>query len=128
MGVAIAPNYREEVPNVDFPNGNLDRESIGTPETDATSPHANFSTAFTGKIVIPAGMGGVYKFISNTDDDGALFVDGQLVSYDPGGHGGRDADTAAAPAFVTPITLAPGSYNFVFLQAEQGGGASAQML
>ena len=127
QGVAIAPDYREEVDTVNFPNGTLDRDAAGTPEGAAPN-RANFSTAFTGKIIIPAGMGGEYKFISRTDDDGALFVNGQLVSYDPGGHGPRDADTVAAPAFVTPITLQPGSYNFVFLQAEQGGGSDAVML
>ena len=121
LGVTVEPDYREEAGTLEFPDPTLDRNLNGIPVN-------NYSTAFTGKIVIPAGQGGEYRFISNTDDDGALFVNGQLVSYDPNGHGQRDADDAANTAgFVTPITLQPGQYNFVFLQAEQAGGAGATM-
>jgi hypothetical protein len=108
VSVNMAPTYREEVDSVNFPNGTLDRPGDGLPANND-----NYSTAFTGKINIPAGEGGQYTFIANTDDQGFLWVNGQLVSVTPGPD--------------TPITLAPGSYNFVFLQAEQAGGSAAIM-
>jgi hypothetical protein len=96
------------------------------PSPDPAIRASDNSTAFTGKIRTDAA--GTYTFISNTDDDGYLWVDGQLVSSDAttstnGGHGTRNAST------LFPISLAANtSYDFVFLQSQGGGGAGANML
>ena len=74
-----APAVQTIVPQVDF--------SWGDFSPDPAIPNDNFSTEFTGKIVAPST--GTYYLISNTDDDGYLWVNGQLVSSDPGGHGTR---------------------------------------
>ncbi|MGE5612213.1 MAG: DNRLRE domain-containing protein, partial [Bacillota bacterium] len=80
----------------------------------------HFSSRWTGRIIAPAT--GTYTIISLTDDDGYLWVDGQLVSSDPGGHGYRDATN------ITPIDLEEGqSYDFVFEQLDSGGGAYARV-
>ena len=74
----------------------------------------NFSTEFFGKV--HADISGWYYFSSNTDDDGYLWVDGQLVSEDPGGHGQREA---LYYGYVNPIHLDAGQdYNFIFRQIE----------
>ena len=36
-------------------------------------------------------VAGTYTFVNATDDDGYLFVNGQLVASDPGGHGVQNA-------------------------------------
>src|SRR5205807_9637571 len=71
---------------------------------------------------------GVYTFVTNTDDEGFLFLnDGtsntyKLVSSDPGGHGERDATN------VVGVSLAAHTaYNFIFEQSENGGGAGAHL-
>ena len=90
------------------------------------------SAVVTGKVTTNAA--GVYTFISNTDDDGWLYVDGVLVSFDPGGHGQRDAglnfDINNQPiGTVIPISLAANtSYDFVMMEHNAGGGAAANML
>ena len=97
--------------NQNWPNGSPD------PAIRAS----NNSTVFTGKV--HADVAGTYTFISNTDDDGYLYVDGQLVSEDPGGHGTRNATSVVA------ISLAANTdYDFVLLQSQGGGGAGANML
>jgi hypothetical protein len=79
-----------------------------------------FSTAFTGKV--RADETGYYWFMGRSDDDGILYVNGQIVSSDPFGHGLRDASTVA------PVYLEAGhDYDFLFMQAEQGGAAALQM-
>ena len=78
------------------------------------------SVAFTGKVVTDDA--GVYTFVSNTDDDGYLYVNGVLVSSDPGLHGPEDAKR------LTPITLgAHQQYEFVFLETNNAGGAAAHL-
>jgi Concanavalin A-like lectin/glucanases superfamily/PA14 domain len=79
------------------------------------------STIFTGKI--KTAEAGVYTFVSNTDDDGYLFVNGVLVSSDPGGHGERNA-TNLLPLNLTTNT----QYNFVLMQTNSGGGAAGAHL
>ena len=44
----------------------------------------SFSTFIDGKIVTD--LAGEYTFVANTDDDGYLWVNGQLVSSSPGSH------------------------------------------
>ena len=74
-----------------------------------------FASIFTGKILTDAA--GKYTFITNSDDDGYLFINDQLVSQDPGAHGQEDATK------LTPITLAAHTaYNFVFIHQQITGG------
>ena len=56
---------------------------------------------------VPSPIDGV-PLLANTDDDGYMFVNNQLVSMYPGGHG------AGGGAQNTPITLQPGTYDFMF--------------
>ena len=80
----------------------------------------DFSSIFTGKINITAS--GTYTLLSNTDDDGYLYVDGVLVSLDPGSHAARN------PANFTPVQLATGPHDLVFLQNQGLNAAAATML
>jgi hypothetical protein len=83
-----------------------------------------FSTLFTGKIRTEAA--GDYYILGFSDDDSYVWVNGQLVSADPGGHGipGNDAGGLAAIDIKNPINLAANTeYNFVAVQSEGGGGA-----
>src|SRR5205807_3818938 len=107
-----APDVNAVVPTINFDWGN------GSP--DPAIQADLFSTQFTGKI--HADVSGTYTFITNTDDDGYLWVNGKLVSQDPGLHGGRNATS------LTPISLAAGhDYDFIFEQSENGGGAVAHL-
>ena len=81
-------------------------------------PGTNFSIVFTGKINITTA--GSYTFPTITDDDSYLYVDGQLVSSDPGGHGLRSPN-------ITPITLTAGTHNFQFFHSQGGGGWGYQL-
>lgn len=80
----------------------------------------DFSSIFTGKLNVTTG--GVYTLLSNTDDDGYLYVDGALVSLDPGAHGQRNA------ANFTPVTLSPGAHDVVFQQSQGLNASGAVML
>ncbi|HZN64669.1 MAG TPA: PA14 domain-containing protein, partial [Tepidisphaeraceae bacterium] len=99
----------------------------------AGAPHPsirvdNFSTIYTGKIVIPTedtdGTPGIQvRFVGLTDDDGHLYVNGRLVSTDPNGHG-----TRVAANHLPAQTFQPGQkLDFILLQAEQGGDANVRM-
>ena len=91
-----------------------------TPPFSGTLRADNFSTAFSGKVYAPES--GEYYFTTRSDDDGLLYVNGQLASFDPGGHGLRDAP------YTFPVYLNGGmEYEFLFLHAEQGGGAAVQL-
>jgi len=61
----------------------------------------SFAQAFTGTLTVGSGpnQSGIYTIISNTDDEGYVWLNGQLVSADPGGHGQQDANplTGSAP-------------------------------
>src|SRR4051812_42571898 len=108
------------VPNIDFDWGN------GSPDPAIRPDY--FSTVFTGKVTIPtsadhpAGSDVDVTLINSSDDDGVIFVNGHDAANDIalGGHGQRDVPG-------TPITLKAGeSYNFIVMQAEQGGGAGVR--
>jgi hypothetical protein len=107
-------------PTVNALVGNVDFHWDTTPDPAITNG-GRASSIFTGKIkTMEAGS---YVFISNTDDDGYLYVNGVLVADDPGGHGERDA------TFFQPITLAANTfYNFVLFQTNSGGGAAGAHL
>lgn len=109
------PNVQTIDPNIDYNWGG------GSPAPGIQTD--NFSTEFFGKI--HADVSGWYYFSSNTDDDGYLYVDGQLVSEDTGGHGQREA---LYYGYVNPISLVGGQdYNFIFRQIERTGDSGAHM-
>ena len=96
--------------DVNSPSGNL----------DPSLRKSSNSAIFTGSIKTDAA--GIYSFISNTEDDGYLYVNGQLVSEDPGIHPAEDAP------LITPIDLAGNTmYNFVFLVSHDTGPAAAHL-
>ena len=102
-------------PAQNSPDGSNGHIVPGLPDVDRLHSESTDSV-FTGQIV-PA-ISGTYTLISNTDDSGFWWVNGTLVSQDPGGHGQRDSGT------VTPVVLSAGTaYNFVFIQENVGGGA-----
>jgi hypothetical protein len=85
--------------------------------------NVNFSTVFTGRLHITTT--GTYSFMSNTDDDGYIWVSNGtnqvLLSQDGGGHGLRNASDTASN--ITPIVLTAGNnYDFQFFQSNSGGG------
>ena len=92
----------------------------------------NHTTIYTGKATIPADADGdgnlnetgvVVQFQVNGDDDTHGYVNGVLISTDPGGHGRQDA-LNTHPG----ITVNEGQkVDFVLLQAEQGGGSATGM-
>ena len=117
--------------NHPFPSGNTGPSAASKLQIDGR----NSSVVFTGKVQI--NTPGTYTFYSNTDDDGYLFVNGQLTSADGGGHGTRN------PATVLPIVITQADinsaktnpmniqtwsgqslplFNFQFFEAEGGGG------
>ena len=109
-----SPVINTIVPTVDF--------AWGTGSPDPAINTSNYSTAFTGKVHTDAA--GTYTFISNSDDDGYLYVNGVLVSSDPGSHGAEEPPAAN----IHPIVLAANSwYNFVFLENQGQGAADAHM-
>jgi len=117
--------------NHPFPSGNTGPSAASSLQIDGR----NSSVVFTGKIQI--NNPGTYTFYSNTDDDGYLFVNGQLVSADGGGHGTRNPSTVF-PIVITqadinaanlnPMNIQTWSssskplFNFQFFEAEGGGG------
>jgi hypothetical protein len=104
--------YTETVAPVDF------QWWYQSPAPSVFSQSSDFSTAFTGKI--RTREEGVYTFLAFGDDESYLYVDGQLVSADPGTHTRRDPRTAIGQgASVIPIRLdANTEYNFVALQSQ----------
>ena len=105
------------VPTIDF--------DWGTGSPDATIRPDNHSTLFVGKLIAPAT--GTYEILGYGDDDTHVFVDGQLVSSDPLGHGHEDpprANSVSHGGGAATIALTAGqSYDLVALQAE---GAAAR--
>ena len=94
------------------------------------SPHPairgdNHSTLWVGKIVTNAA--GDYQILGYGDDDTHVFVNGQLASSNPGGHGiqdPRDPASIARGGGAATLSLAANTeYDIVLLQAEQGGGS-----
>ena len=92
-------------------------------------PGDNHSTAFVG--MVRTNEAGQYTFVGRGDDDTHVYVNGQLVSSDPGGHGvpapdlgGYNTILARAGGSITPVTLAANTlYPIVIIQAEGGGGS-----
>jgi hypothetical protein len=95
----------------------------------------SFSQAFTG--VLTAGISGVYTIITNTDDDGYAWIDGTLVSADPGVHGQQDT-LFPSPLYpnqptrtqdtLVPVYLAAGqSYNLTMFMGNTGGDSGAHL-
>ena len=84
----------------------------------------NFSVAFSGKV--RTREAGSYTFLGFSDDDHYLFVNGQLVSSDPGLHTARDPRKGGKPDSVKPLTLAANTeYDLLFLMNENVGEATA---
>jgi hypothetical protein len=124
--VVSKPTQKSAVAQIDYNWGT----GTPTPPFSGTLQGDNFSTAFVGTLLLPKDLDGdpsvdstyTVTLISNTDDDGLVFANGQVVSNDPNGHGPRDATN------VTPITVTEGvPVDLIMLQAEQGGGAAAQL-
>jgi hypothetical protein len=108
--------------NNDSPDPTVATDATSTFQTAEFVHQDDFATVWTGKIHTDAA--GSYTFISNSDDDGYLYVNDTLVSSDPGGHGEQDAPAANRH----PLTLlANTNYNFVFIQQERNGGAGAHI-
>ena len=99
----------------------------------------SFAQAFTGTLTVGSGpnQSGIYTIISNTDDEGYVWLNGQLVSADPGGHGQQDANplTGSAPGgngrtqdTILPVFLSSGNtYDLVFFMGQTGGGSGAHL-
>lgn len=106
-----------------------------TKPPDTNLPADNWSTVVTGKVVVKASDAfapdGVtlqpIVFVTDTDDDGYLFVNGQLVASDPGGHGQRNAFLGGTAGTATQMFLAPGTYDFIQFMHEGGGGAGHRL-
>ena len=119
--VGTNPDFSENVGDVVEDYGDGNNGTPGSPEPGVIRTD-NHSTVFIGTIHRP--RAGEYQILGFSDDDSYVWVNGQLVSADPGGHG--------IPGIVTdidirnPITLAAGqSYDFVLVQSEGGGGSAA---
>ena len=108
-GAVLTPDVQRVDPNINTNWGS------GSPDPLITGD--NFMSRYSGKITITTG--GNYTFRVNSDDASYAWVNGRLVSQYPGGHGANNGATNF------PITLAPGTYPFVYEQAEGGGGAAA---
>jgi hypothetical protein len=108
----VPADFNETVPQVRF----FFDDQGGSPKAGVINAD-NHSTVYTGTLLAPET--GTYRIEGWTDDDSYVWVNNVLVSADPGGHGNRP------PTFVTPINLTAGQeYNFVAMQAEQGGGSN----
>ena len=118
---SLSPQYQANI-------GDVNENWSGSPGAGVGAD--NFSTVVTGQVKTNAA--GSYRFLGFTDDDGIVFVNNQLTSYDPNGHGERDPRAQGVNSFggvdggVFPITLAADTwYDFAVFQAEGTGGAAA---
>jgi len=116
------PTWVAKVVVTGEPDATVDLPNLHN-EYGNNSPHPDIkadgvSVAFTGRI--KTRQAGDYTFVGETDDDHWLYVNGKLVSSDPGPHPARDARTGGRPDTVVPIKLAADSeYDFVFLVNER---------
>jgi hypothetical protein len=121
LKVLRAGDVVETVPNIDF--------DWGTGSPNPAIRGDNHSTVFVGKLLAPAT--GTYEILGFGDDDTHVFVNGQFVSSDPLGHGQDDPRGAAAVGRgggAATIDLVEGQkYDFVVMQAEQGGGSGVRL-
>jgi len=106
-GASVIADVNTIVPTVDAHGADPDSFHPGVRST-------NFSSVFTGQLIISSG--GFYNFPIQTDDDGYLYVDGQLVAADPGAHGARPAPIQFG------LDMAAGNHNFQYFQSQGGGG------
>src|SRR3954465_6373319 len=110
ISVARAGDVTATVANVDFDWAG------GSPDPAIRAD--DFSTLFVGKVVAPAT--GDYEFLGYGDDDIHVFVNGQLVSSGPLGHGAEDPRAAGSLGHgggAAHINLTQGqSYDLVVLQ------------
>ncbi|HZN69512.1 MAG TPA: PA14 domain-containing protein [Tepidisphaeraceae bacterium] len=107
----------EYVPQVNFNYGDPGSPNPGIPDND-------HSTVFVGKI--RTNEAGDYQIAGFGDDDTHVYVNGVLVSSDPGGHGipGTDQVGVDSIDFKRTLNLAANTeYDVVVLQAEGGGGS-----
>jgi fibronectin type 3 domain-containing protein len=93
--------------------------AFGGGSPDPIINNDDFSGRWTGQLIVDAASGGAgtYSIIANSDDGHRVFVDGQLVSFDPGPHAPRDALT------VNPINLSVGNHDIIAEFYENTGGA-----
>jgi fibronectin type 3 domain-containing protein len=120
------PNVTRFDPTINFDSGagNWLPGNFNNGSTD------HYSVAWTGKIL--ADTDGTYTFVTQSDDAGYLYVDGQLVSWEPGGHGMDMADDPVNSVQnhgggVSPISLTAGYHDFAFLSANGTGGYGARI-
>ena len=127
ISVARAGDVQTTVENVDFDWGDGGGTTPGSPD-DAIRDD-NHSTLFVGKLTAPET--GRYEILGYGDDDTHVFLDGQLVSSDPGGHGQTDPRTQPAidrGGGAVAVNLdANQSYDLVVLHAEGGGGSGVRL-
>jgi hypothetical protein len=98
----------------------------GSPATGIRND--DHSTLFVGKLVAPTE--GTYEILGFGDDDVHVFVDGELVSSDPLGHGQADprsTDAVNRGGGARPIYLTAGNHELAVLHAEQGGGSGVRL-
>ncbi len=112
-----SPNITENLPKISYSGYDFSSEFPVAPAFDANA----FSAFIQGNVTTD--LAGQYTFVAPTDDDGYLYVNGQLVSSDPGLNvNGR------SPAATFPITLAADTaYDFVFLENNRVGQWSFSM-
>ena len=96
------------------------------PDIDAYSHgKASRRVTFTGSLT-PSVSTGVYTIITNTDDDGYAWLDGTLISADPGGHGQQTTSPAArSQDTLVPVTLTAEykAHNLTMFMGNTGGGS-----
>jgi hypothetical protein len=110
------PAIVENLPQINYRGG---QETSAFPFEQGFNAET-FSAFIDGKITTE--LAGPYTFVVNTDDDGYLWVNGQLVSGNPGQH------LQQGPTTTIPITLAANTaYDFVFLENQRGNDWGSTM-
>ena len=107
----------EQLPQINFSGqGNSGQ---GYPLASGFNANA-FSVFVEGTVTTD--LAGTYLFGANTDDDGYLYLNGQLVSSNTGTHGQRLANVTI------PVSLSANTaYDFVFLEDNRSGPWGFQM-
>ena len=75
--------------------------------------HDDFAVRFTGEITVT--HGGIYKFVSRSDDGSKIYVNDQIIVDNDGLHAPRDTEGS--------IDLVPGRYPVIVEFFEHQGGA-----
>jgi hypothetical protein len=98
---------------------NLDKNyNSGSPTAGINS--TSWSAVYTGKITV--NTAGIYTFVTNSNDDSWVYVDGQLVVNDPNGHDGRDTFGTLNGNIGKPISLNAGNHSVVVFYSQGNGG------